>query len=160
MRTLALFLVGCFLMCGASVRAQVGSEKVQPFTHATIEQSEQSLVKALESTSPGLQVSAAATVRELKQMFPDRPFSCFVNPLMGIVKNENADRNARIVAAIALHELHSDKGDYAIKTMARLTADERLAYICSWLNRYRIEGEQPEVASDSRPAVTASADAK
>jgi HEAT repeat protein len=160
MRTLVLFLVGCFLFGGISAYAQGVSEGAKPFTHATIEQSEQSLVKALESNSPGLQISAAATARELKQMFPDRAFSRLVNPLMGIVKNEDADRNARIVAAIALHELRSDKGDYAIKAMAHFTSDERVAYICSWLTRYRMEEANPDLASGNNQAVTVSANAK
>ena len=111
-------------------------------------------MKALESNSPGLQLTAAATVREMKALMPERSFSPLVIPLMRIVKDEAADRDARIVAAIALHELHSDKGDFAIKSMAQDTGNERFAYICSWLTFYRVKENNPEYAAkDSTSSV-------
>ena len=147
MRTSVVILSGLLVLAAVVSRAQVNQDGPKPFTHATVEQTEQSLVKALESDSPGLQVSAAATIRELKSLMPDRSFSSRVIPLMRIVKNENADRDARIVAAIALHELNSGKGDYAIKSMARTTSNERFAYICSWLTYYRAKENNPEFAT-------------
>ena len=160
MRTLGMFLVGFFLVAGIAAHAQEAEKTSKPFIHATVEQTEASLTKALESGSPGLQVSAAATVRELKAMLPDRPFSGLVIPLMAIVKNEDADRSARIVAAIALHELRSSKGDYAIKTMAHFTSDERVAYICSWLSYDRMKEENPNLASRGTGAVAENTNSK
>ncbi len=145
MRTSTMVIGGLLILGGVAARSQTVQNAPGPFTRATVEQTEQSLVKALESNSPGLQLSAAATIRELKALMPDRPFSCFVIPLMRVVKNENGDRDARIVAAIALHELHSGKGDYAIKSMASST-NERFAYICSWLTFNRAKEENPELA--------------
>jgi hypothetical protein len=113
-------------------------ENVPPFQHATVEQSEQSLELALESASEGMQVSAALTVQELKAMFPEREFTTLIIPLMRIVKNEDADENTRVVAAIALHGLRSDRGDFAIARTAEFTDQPQLKRACQWLAYYRV----------------------
>lgn len=160
MRTTAAVLAGLILAASTSVLAQNSQEEPKPFTHATVEQTEMSLVQALQSNSPGLQVTAAATVRELKALMPDRSFSKCVIPLMAIVKNENADRDARIVAAIALHELKSAKGDYAIKSVAKFTDNDRVQYICSWLAYYRAKENTPAFAAKDSSQVAQSFGAK
>lgn len=116
------------------------------FINATVEQSEQSLKLALESNSAGLQVSAAQTARDLKALLPREEFSSLIIPLMRIVKNEDAGTPCRIVAAIALHNLRSERGDYAIARAAQFTGNERVKHICSWLSYHRKHGEglQPE----------------
>ncbi len=153
MRTSVVILGGLFILAGVAAQAQTTQIESKPFQHATVEQTEKSLVKALESNSPGLQLTAAATIRELKALMPERSFSSLVIPLMRVVKDEGADRDARIVAAIALHELHSEKGDYAIKSMAGGTANERFAYICSWLTVYRVKQGNPDFAAKDSASV-------
>ena len=160
MRTTTMCLLGLFLFSGIATFAQSDGNGPKPFIRATVEQTEQSLVNALASGSPGLQVSAAATIRELKALMPQRSFSKLVVPLMRLVKDEDADRDARIVAAIALHELHSDKGDYAIKSSAMSTSNERFAYICSWLTYYRLKEDHPEFAAKDSSSVTQYVNAK
>lgn len=107
-----------------------------------LRQTEESLVVALESNSPGKQASAAQTVRELKGLLPDRSFGRLVIPLMRIVKDESADVPARILAALALSELHSDMGDFAIKGVAKFTDNKRLGHLCTALTLKRIEENQ------------------
>jgi hypothetical protein len=116
------------------------------FKHATIEQTEKSLILALESESPGLQTSAALTVRELKTLMPERSFSCFVIPLMRIVKMEEGDRCSRVIAAIALHDLNSAIGDFAISRAAKFSECDRFKRICTWLAYDRLLEEHPELA--------------
>ena len=144
MRTAALTFAACFLV---AVAARSQGTVPAPFTHATIEQTEQSLVTALESRNPGMQLSAAAVVRELKATMPNRSFSSLVIPLMAVVKDEDAEKDARIVAALALHELHSARGDYAIKSMAKYSTNDRVAYICANLAFQRIAEDHPEVVA-------------
>ena len=107
------------------------------FQSVTIEQSEKSLKMALEAPSPGLQLTAANTTRQLKELLPDQEFSSLIIPLMRIVKDKNAETSARIVAAIALHGLQSARGDFAISRTAKFTDNPRVKNICSWLTYYR-----------------------
>ena len=129
-----------------TVYAQDPVNPVSPFQNATIEQTEKSIIKALESDSPGLQTSAALTVRELKALMPDRSFSCFVIPLMRLVKDEEGERCPRVVAAIALHELHSARGDYAIAQQAKCTDCSCMKRTCNWLAYYQLLEDHPELA--------------
>lgn len=128
----------------ASVRAQDNSSTVVRFKNSTLEQTEKSLVRALESNSPGMHASAAQTIRELKTLMPAESFSCFVVPLMRIVKDEHAERCTRILAALALHDLHSARGDFAIARTALFTDCPRLKQLCSWLTYYRFREVHPE----------------
>ncbi len=146
MKAAALFVFILCLIAAPYANAQTSAVPAGLFKNATIESTEQSLVIALESESPGLQSSAAATVRELKAMMPDRSFSCFVIPLMRIVKTDDAEACTRVVAAIALHELHSTIGDYAIKRAAAFTECSKMKRICTWLAYYQLLEDHPELA--------------
>ena len=150
MRTAMLCLLALILVA-ASMNAQTTDQK--PFVRATIEQTEQSLTMALNSDIPGLQVSAAATIRELKEMMPERSFSSLIVPLMRVVRNEEGERDARIVAALALHELNSSRGDYVIKTTSIETSNPRVARICSWLARPKNPGMNPELQTTDSSVV-------
>ena len=118
------------------------------FVSATIEQSEQSLKAALEAPSSGLQLTAANTARQLKKLLPNEEFSSLVIPLMRIVKDENAETSARIVAAIALAGLHRAKGDFAISRTAEFTNNPRVKNICAWLAYYRKLSEKPALPDE------------
>jgi len=111
---------------------------VERFVNATVEQTEWSLAMALTSRSPGLQTTAAQTIRELKQLIPEQSFSPVVIPLMRLVKDENGETASRILAALALHDLRSSMGDFAIARTAQFTESEQLKHICSWLAHYRL----------------------
>jgi hypothetical protein len=134
MKRILALLLGVFvsITCVSRAQNQTGPS-FNPNNPERLEQSKMSLVKALESNSPGLQATAAQTVRELKALIPDESFSSLVIPLMRIVKNEDAASESRILAALALHELHSERGDFAIKGESRNTGDKRFQYICSAL---------------------------
>jgi hypothetical protein len=121
------------------VRAENEGEPVQRFVNATVEQSVQSLKMALDNPSQGIQVSAAQTVRQLKELLPEHEFSLLIIPLMHIVKDEDAGTPSRVVAALALHDLRSSRGDYAISRTAEFSTNKRVKHICSWLayNRKR-----------------------
>jgi len=137
MRTILGICVGAILLIVPLVYAQDGNAPVKRFVNATIEQSEASLSLALHSNSVGVRLSAANTVRQLKELYPERSFSSLVIPLMGIVKDEAEDASSRVVSAVALHELHSAIGDYAIQRTAQFTDNPRVKHICTWLTFYR-----------------------
>jgi hypothetical protein len=86
---------------------------------------------------PGLHLTAANTARQLKELLPEREFTSLVIPLMRIVKDEDAETSAGIVAAVALSGLRSAKGDFVISRTAEFTQDQRVKTVCSWLSHNR-----------------------
>jgi hypothetical protein len=138
-------LVVGLLLCASTTYAQSDAVQAAAFTRATIEQTEESLIQALESDSPGLQLSAAITVKELKLLFPERSFSCFVIPLMRIVKNEEGEPCQRVVAALALHDLHSAIGDFAIARAAKFIECSQMKRTCELLTYQRYVEEHPAI---------------
>lgn len=109
------------------------------FKGSTVDVIEKSLAVALTTPSPGMQASASQVVRDLKVLLPDQEFSLLVIPLMGIVKNEDSDVASRMVAALALHDLQSARGDFAIQRVAQFTKNDRMKRLCSWLTHERLQ---------------------
>ncbi len=98
---------------------------------------EENLVADLESPNIGVSIGGAQTVREMKQHVPDYDYSKIIIPLMRIVKNEDADRAARILAALALHDLNSERGNFAISREGEMSKDEIFRSFCANLARTR-----------------------
>ena len=103
------------------------------FIKEHMDQTEQMLLQSLQSNNANMVSSSIQTIRELEQVFPDEPFSTFIDPLSSIVKNENSDTHARVLSALALDELHSDLGDKAIYEVAKNTTNQSVKDICSAL---------------------------
>jgi hypothetical protein len=137
MKTALALCLGLMVLVAAPVKALDETLPTPRFVNATVDQSEKSLKMALESISAGSQLTAAQTVRELKTLLPNRPFSSLVIPLMRIVKDENCDVHSRVLAAIALHELDSAMGDFAISRTAQFTDSQPVKHVCSWLTYNR-----------------------
>jgi hypothetical protein len=146
MKRVLMSLVGAIALLVMPVLAQEQGDRVKSLSAERLDQIEKSLVNALESNIPGMQASAAQTVRDLKALLPDREFSRLVIPLMRIVKNEDGHACSRIVAALALSELHSDMGDFAIAREAKFSDCKRMQHICSWLAFNRVQEQNLEKA--------------
>ncbi len=96
-------------------------------------QHEESLLKSLESENPVVQAQSVQTIRDLEQMFPKYSFKSSLVPLGTKLKNENADPTVRLLAALALDELHSDAGDATIRDVASTCQDKGLQTLCKAL---------------------------
>ena len=83
-------------------------------------------------------------------MMPKRDFESLVIPLMAVVKNDKADESARVLAAMALHDLHSAKGDYAIEKAAEDAGTPGLQKTCQWLTYYTLHQNKPEYATQEK----------
>ena len=105
---------------------------------------EQNIVNALVSDVPGMQADAAQLVRDLRNLRPDQSFAGCVIPLMAIVKNEQDDSGARILSALALDELDSPMGHFAISRTASFTSDPRVKHVCGWIAYERKSGRHTE----------------
>jgi len=104
---------------------------------------EQNLAMALRTPCPGVQASASQTIRDLKALLPDQEFSSVVVPLMAILKDEHRDVAIRMMAALALHDVHSQRGDFAIQQTARFAENPRLVHLCTWLTVERTRKDTP-----------------
>jgi hypothetical protein len=135
-----LLAVG-LLLVAVSVQAQETKstsrvEQQHKYTHfqkGQMKQSEASLLAAIESPSTGLQQTAIQSMRDLEQMDTAYPFSSLIGPLSEKLKNEKADKVVRMLAALALDELHSDAGDAAIRSVAENSTDTGLQTLCQAL---------------------------
>lgn len=99
---------------------------------------ERNIVSALESRIAGLEASAALTLRDLKVRMPEADFSRTVIPLMRIVKDEGENPRVRVAAALALHELHTATGDFAISRAALFTDNHYVGHILGAIESHRI----------------------
>jgi hypothetical protein len=136
-RLLAFILVlAPTLLSGTAANAQVsagsnGAPKAPQFTEEKIALIEENLVKDLESTVPGVVIGGVQTVREMKKAVPAHDYSKLIIPLMRIVKDEEADRAERILAALALDEIDSERGNFAISREAEMAKDEVFKTLCA-----------------------------
>ncbi len=101
------------------------------FAKDKLEQTQTMLIEAMKNDSVKMELSAVQTLRELEQIYPNEPFNQFIEPLIGIVKDEEADIQLRILSAIALDELHSDKGDAVLFEAANNSTNESFRNLCT-----------------------------
>jgi len=139
--TFCLLVGGMF--CTAPAFAGESDGFIGSLPQQKIDQIEQNIVNALQSEIPGMQADAAQLVRDLTSTRPDQSFSSCVVPLMSLLKNEEGDSGVRILAALALDQLDSPKGHFAVARTASYTSDTRLQYVCSWLAYERKTGKHP-----------------
>jgi hypothetical protein len=140
----ALCLVACGMLCTASAFAGESDDFIGSLPQQRIDLIEQNIVNALQSDVPGMQADAAQLVRDLRSLRPEQSFADCVIPLMAIVKDEGVDSGARILAALALDQLESPMGHFAISRMASFTSDPKLKHVCSWLTYERKTGRHTD----------------
>jgi hypothetical protein len=100
------------------------------FVKSHLEVTKQMLLKAMERDDPNMQTTALQTLRDLEIIFPDDKFSSFIEPLILNVKDEKEDTEVRLLSALALENLHSDKGDAAIYDVAKNTSNKSVKDLC------------------------------
>ena len=125
MKRMTVVALLAMLVIGAAVAAPPTTSKIV-FTEEKLDLIEQNLAIALISDCPGMEASAALTMRQVKELAPDYEFKSLIIPLMHLVKDESASDASRIAAALALYDLKSERGDYAISQSARFTENPRV----------------------------------
>jgi hypothetical protein len=136
--TLVVAALLCIAQSGARAQADTSDTSINtemPLTKEKLSRIEDNLVKNLESPSVGMMIGGAQVVRELKVKAPDYGFPKVIIPLMRILKDKAADRAARMMAALALFDVNSDRGNYAIQREGELSDDELLKMVCVNLTR-------------------------
>ncbi len=128
--TTVMFVWGGLLLVAACA---VAGNKAQYFKGTSVDVIGENLAVALNTPCPGMQASAAQTVRDLRALLPEQEFTNVVIPLMRIVKDEDASVPVRTLAALALHDLKSARGDFAIERVALFSGNEHMRRLCTWL---------------------------
>jgi len=124
----------CVMVSAIASTIRAGDEPgTNQFTEEKLNSIERNMVLTLESSIPGIQASAAQTVRDLKRLAPDYSFSRLVIPLMRILKDSNGETGPKILAALALHELGSEMGDFTIRRVAQFSEVPQLKRLCTWM---------------------------
>ena len=100
------------------------------FVKSNLKQTEEMILKNLQSDNIDMLASSAQTIRELELIFPENTFSSLLDPLMKIVQDENGDTQVRLLSALALDGLHSNKGDKAIYDIAKTTKNNSVKDVC------------------------------
>lgn len=100
------------------------------FIKSNLKQTEAMILTSLGSQNNEILASSAQTIRQLELIFPENTFSSLLDPLMKIIQDENGNTQVRILSALALDGLHSDKGDKAIYDVAKTTNNNSLKDIC------------------------------
>lgn len=125
MKRTVLLLILVASVCGVVFAGQPASSTVT-LTPEKLALIEKNLVIGLESGVPTLQASAALVLHQVKSLAPDYSFSLCVIPLMRIVKTVDYDVEARLAAGLALFDLNSARGDFAIARTARFEENQRV----------------------------------
>ncbi len=100
------------------------------FVKSNLKQTEAMILTSLGSQNNEILASSAQTIRQLELIFPENTFSSLLDPLMKIIQDEKGNTQVRILSALALDGLHSDKGDKAIYDVAKTTNNNSLKDIC------------------------------
>jgi hypothetical protein len=147
MKNLFAFIMLITVMLLTTVNAQDQSTLFEKqhhskFVKSNLKQTEKMILKSLESDNIGILSSSAQTVRQLEMIFPENPFSSLLDPLMKIVKDENGDTQVRILSALALDGLHSNRGDKAIYGVAKNTKNKSVKDVCIALSVESLKNEK------------------
>lgn len=139
MKRVIFLFVTLVLIMSASDYAQELSTRFEKQHHlkylkSHLPQIEENILKSFESNNSGILASSAMTVRQLEQIFPEEKFSSFIDPLTKIVQDEKEETQTRLLAALALDLLHSDKGDESIYYVAKYTNNNSVKDPCNCLS--------------------------
>ena len=139
-----LCLLAAAMLVNAPAFAGEGDAYIYSLSDAKIDLIQSNIVLALTSGIPGMQADAAQLVRDLKVLRPEQSFSECVVPLMRLVKDEEGSSASRVLAALALDNLESERGHYAIARTGLFTENAHVKHVCAWLTYERKAGKHSD----------------
>jgi hypothetical protein len=106
----------------------------QRFTAKNLRLIEKNIDIGLDKTTcPGLQESAAAVLRQVESYAPDYSYRSSLIPLMALLNDHQENPSARILAAVALHNLNSTEGNHVIRMTGRYSGQPLVRKLCAAL---------------------------
>jgi hypothetical protein len=127
---LILFIIPILQISAQNQLTRFQKQHHTNFLESHLKQSEEMLLKAFKTDAVGMMPSGLQTLRQLQQVFPEYEFSSLLEPLVNLVKDEKLDTQLRILAALTLNDLHTEKGDKAINDVASTTNNPSVKDIC------------------------------
>lgn len=114
--------------------------------HLQVAKIEKVIIKAFQSDDPEALRNATCNLRRLRQLVPDYDWDKCIIPLMHVLNAEEHDATARVIAAGILHELQTERGDFAISRNAQFSDDIRVKRYCAILVKARLFEKQKTLA--------------
>ncbi len=132
-----IMLISAILLTTVNAQDQVTRFEKQHhsiFIKSNLKQTEEMILKNIQDNNIDMLASSAQTIRQLEQIFPENNFSSLLDPLIKIVQDEKSDTQVRLLSALALDGLHSNKGDKAIFDVAKTTKNNSVKDVCKALS--------------------------
>lgn len=133
--------------CSAAYSSQ--PRQSQDTLHLQVAKIEKVLIKAFQSDDPEALRNATCNLRRLRHLVPGYDWDKCIIPLMHVLNAEEHDATARVIAAGILHELRTERGDFAISRNAQFSDDLRVKRYCAILSNARIV-ERQKMSTASR----------
>ena len=108
------------------------------YSQAQVDQIEKCIVKGLQSSETTQQTDAAMMLHRVREVIPAHDWDRCIIPLMHILNGEDNQPSVRLLAAMVLHELRTERGDFAISRNAQFTDNARVKRYCTILSRARL----------------------
>jgi hypothetical protein len=108
------------------------------YSLAQVGQIEKSIVTGLQSNEITQQVDATMLLHRVRDVVPAHNWDRCIIPLMHILNGDDNQPSVRLLAAMVLHELRTERGDFAISRNALFTDDARVKRYCTILTRTRL----------------------
>lgn len=140
----AIAAMAMTVACSAAYSSQ--PRQSQDTLHLQVAKIENVLIKAFQNDDPETLRNATCNLRRLRHLVPGYDWSKCIIPLMHVLNAEEHDATARVIAAGILHELQTERGDFAISRNAQFSDDLRVRRYCAILARARCAERQKVLA--------------
>ena len=90
-------------------------------------------INLLTDKNPTIRAMAIQNIRDMEFAYPNESFSDLLAPLMKRIMDENETTQVRLLSAMAIDGLHSDKGDQAIEEVSKTTSNQMIKELCTAL---------------------------
>lgn len=110
------------------------AQEAKPLTEKQLELIKTNVLANLQHPSLEVRAGTMQLLIDMKQAYPDYDFGYAVIPMMETLKSDPKPE-FRILAALALFHLDSEKGRFAVERRARYDEDARVAKHCASLIR-------------------------
>lgn len=127
-----VYILSLILITASFNTSVFAGENPKEKSRITLDGIEKNLLSGVKSENSGLKTSSAYFLGEIKS-------ENAVIPLMGMLHNE-IDEGNRLMAALSLFKIGTQKSIYAVKQAAKFDKSERVRRICAlFYNVYRFE---------------------
>jgi len=136
MKRLIIILAAGTMACTTLFARQPTEQTL--YSQVQIDRIEKSIARGLESKETAQQTDAAMMLHRMQGHVPAHEWDRCIIPLMRILNCEDNQPSVRLLAALVLHELRTERGDFAIARNALFTDDTRVKRYCTILTRTRL----------------------